>query len=741
MRPLPRRVLALVLLVSGCMVEPVDFTGKTCSAAADCPDGLQCNGASHQCVPPSGLDASLARLDAGLDAALPPDAGELMELDADVEPPDAQKPGRDAGTPTADTGADPDGGTIPNADGALPSDTGAVRVDASTVGSDSGLAPADAGAPRPDASVPADAGGCGLAARAPLLQRVGPAAVTAGSPEVSLSLGGANFDPCSKVLVGGAPVAATWLGPTEMSARVPAAMLVDPGVLPVQVVSTGLLGDLASNPNAVLLASKTLSGNPAPIGAVVLDTGALAVANYGTKTLMTFDGETLAGPNSTFATSNQPETLVYGAGKLWYANNKSLMVVTDPLGTPTTTTLNLSYDFVDLDVDDDFGTLLVAEANSRYQTVDLVTQAATAAVQVTGTWLMGFQAAGLDMSRGLAVFPSQVSTFVVPVGDATASYTASNTSGYGLAIDRGAGVAYVGGATSIRRVALSPGSTLANVAVPLPMRVLRHNPLSRRIVATPSGETDLSYSVGLIDAEAGTLAGYLGAGAQRGCGPNNSYRVEGLAVDPLHNRAYATASCDDTIEAYNLNVLLVVLPAPTIATFSPASRAAPSPSFTLKVTGTGFHPTAKVTYGAQVPTNLSITPTEITFTAPASTCGGSKNVVVANTDPGRGTATKAFSVTMGTPTALTTSFSGGCTSGLCTSGTITVNGLGFTSGCSVIHAGTDTATGTGSASAITGTVTLCAGAVGSATDCGLQSLDVYVTNPGGGTSNTLKLAY
>jgi hypothetical protein len=54
--------------------------------------------------------------------------------------------------------------------------------------------------------------------------------------------------------------------------------------------------------------------------------------------------------------------------------------------------------------------------------------------------------------------------------------------------------------------------------------------------------------------------GFLGTGGTRGCGVSigaAKLMHEGIAIDPTHNRAFVTTSCDAMLEAYNLNVLVV----------------------------------------------------------------------------------------------------------------------------------------------------------------------------------------
>ncbi|MGC4116904.1 MAG: hypothetical protein QM765_20545 [Myxococcales bacterium] len=114
-------LVAAALAAPACFVDPVDFSGKACTAASDCPDGYRCDPALDVCVKPgAGLDATSPG-----DAALPRDGsitsdgslgsdGALLDdagtepADADVvEPRDAGRP-RDASTPNRDAGAKPD---------------------------------------------------------------------------------------------------------------------------------------------------------------------------------------------------------------------------------------------------------------------------------------------------------------------------------------------------------------------------------------------------------------------------------------------------------------------------------------------------------------------------------------------------------------------------------------------------------------------------------------------------------
>lgn len=111
--------LAALLVLASCTVDDLDFSGKTCAAASDCPAGYACDLRTKACFKDGAAPASdaSARLDA---AQEPPDAAD-EGWDAEVvEPPDAAAPGRDASQrqdtgPAGDTGPVPDTGVRPDA--------------------------------------------------------------------------------------------------------------------------------------------------------------------------------------------------------------------------------------------------------------------------------------------------------------------------------------------------------------------------------------------------------------------------------------------------------------------------------------------------------------------------------------------------------------------------------------------------------------------------------------------------
>lgn len=170
--------LASLLAAPACLVDPVDFTGKTCVADSDCADGYRCS--AGKCVSGSAApDASPGPVDAALpgDASLgrdgavgpgdaevePPDAEVIAPSDAEVvEPADAGKKA-DGSVPTGDAG--PAADTGPRSDAAVvtpPDATVVTPADATVLAPDGGIVtPPDGSVVQPpDASVtPPDAGG------------------------------------------------------------------------------------------------------------------------------------------------------------------------------------------------------------------------------------------------------------------------------------------------------------------------------------------------------------------------------------------------------------------------------------------------------------------------------------------------------------------------------------------------------------------------------------------------------
>ncbi|HEY3448417.1 MAG TPA: IPT/TIG domain-containing protein [Myxococcales bacterium] len=122
---MPLVALASLLAAPACLVDPVDFTGKTCSSASDCPDGYRCDPVSGSCVASDApaTDGSVSSRDAAIagDASLANDAA-VEPTDADVvEPADADV------VEKADGGKRPDG-SLPTAfDGGPATDAAVVQ--------------------------------------------------------------------------------------------------------------------------------------------------------------------------------------------------------------------------------------------------------------------------------------------------------------------------------------------------------------------------------------------------------------------------------------------------------------------------------------------------------------------------------------------------------------------------------------------------------------------------------------
>jgi hypothetical protein len=135
-----------------CSVEPVDFTGKTCSGN-ECPDGYRCDPTYHICLetnaPAPGKDASSVRdahldLDATLDAGEPEDASEAAA--------DARRPGRDGSVAKdGSTGSDAQIADDAGLDASAPGRDAAAAEDAAAPGPDAASSGLDAAAPGPDA--------------------------------------------------------------------------------------------------------------------------------------------------------------------------------------------------------------------------------------------------------------------------------------------------------------------------------------------------------------------------------------------------------------------------------------------------------------------------------------------------------------------------------------------------------------------------------------------------------------
>ncbi|MBI3650153.1 MAG: IPT/TIG domain-containing protein [Acidobacteria bacterium] len=165
------------------------------------------------------------------------------------------------------------------------------------------------------------------------------------------------------------------------------------------------------------------------------------------------------------------------------------------------------------------------------------------------------------------------------------------------------------------------------------------------------------------------------------------------------------------------------IPPPAIASISP-SQGAIGGGTLVTISGSGFRVGAVVALGGTAATNVSVTSaTSITATTPAHTAG-QVNVVVTNADGQFGTLTNGFTYNPG-PTVTTISPASGPISG----GTlVTITGTGFLSGALVTIGGV-AATNISVVSGTSITATSPAHFSG--------SVDVVVTNPGGGSGALL----
>ncbi|MFY9271034.1 MAG: IPT/TIG domain-containing protein, partial [Candidatus Manganitrophaceae bacterium] len=106
---------------------------------------------------------------------------------------------------------------------------------------------------------------------APLLTSLSPASAPAGSGGVTLTLSGANFLPTSQIFFNNQPISTTFIGATQLTASLPAAMLATPGVYPVRVTHPPPGGG-TSNPldfQVIGPVIQTISPARGPAGTVV----------------------------------------------------------------------------------------------------------------------------------------------------------------------------------------------------------------------------------------------------------------------------------------------------------------------------------------------------------------------------------------------------------------------------------------------------------------------------------------
>ncbi|MBV9070741.1 MAG: IPT/TIG domain-containing protein [Acidobacteria bacterium] len=167
-----------------------------------------------------------------------------------------------------------------------------------------------------------------------------------------------------------------------------------------------------------------------------------------------------------------------------------------------------------------------------------------------------------------------------------------------------------------------------------------------------------------------------------------------------------------------MKVNAVQNPAPTIASILPTSGSIAGGTV-VTIAGTGFLTNATVKFGGVAATNVSVTSTSITATAPAH-AAGKVDVVVTNSDGQSATLPQSFTYVLPAPTVASVSPNTGPTSG----GTpVTITGTNFQSGATVTF-GALPATDVTVVSATSITARTPLGPVSST-----LAVDVSVTNP------------
>ncbi|MBV8547755.1 MAG: IPT/TIG domain-containing protein, partial [Acidobacteria bacterium] len=167
-----------------------------------------------------------------------------------------------------------------------------------------------------------------------------------------------------------------------------------------------------------------------------------------------------------------------------------------------------------------------------------------------------------------------------------------------------------------------------------------------------------------------------------------------------------------------MKVNAVQNPAPTIASILPSSGSIAGGTV-VTIAGTGFLTNATVKFGGVAATNVSVTSTSITATAPAH-AAGKVDVVVTNSDGQSATLPQSFTYVLPAPTVASVSPNTGPTSG----GTpVTITGTNFQSGATVTF-GALPATDVTVVSATSITARTPLGPVSST-----LAVDVSVTNP------------
>ena len=677
----PRCLAVGILLLSGCALQEPGFLGKSCATDDDCPGGLACDPTGHFChegcrpACPSGSWCNLQSCQpCTVDSHCGPGCGACG----------APTPWCD-GTACAQCRSDSDCSTA----AASHCEQGqCVQCRAQA-----------------DCSAPSQCcrGTCELPA-APSLAAVSPPVLFAGSPAQTLTLTGSGFSACGRVAFNGTTIISRWSDSTHLEADVPASALEQAGTYAVQAINPG---DLESNPNSTAL-GETIDFSMfddyvwAPLF-LNRDTAAISLSSPdGEPALERVDlaGWKLANADPIALPGyGSPRTMAASQGTVLVGlvrsdgSSPSAVALGDPLQmTRDPILLALQGDANAID-SDDAGKFFIAEGSQIYQTYSL-TEGLHSPIQLANV--------GSGAIVGVAVLPSisrvllawsNESLFVfdpaAPASGQSVHLPVLPLNMVALAADRAHNRALVVGATRLAVFDPTTGSVASSEEQTATFSAAAINPISQLGAVVTAGGDILA----MVDLATSQVIGLLGPAKPTSCA--NSYT--GIALDPATNRALTTNQCSAALKGFNLNVVFVDNPVPTITSFDPPSIAAHTAA-SVTIRGSGFLPVSEVDLGnSSTPTKLTVLSVardalQVSIPETAISCGGLVQVKVSNPAPGGGSASLGLPVSAPTPAATGVTYS--CSTGCL----ISVEGSSFLPGCSlIVVSGTSYAT-TGSAS-------------------------------------------
>ncbi len=609
----------------------------------------------------------------------------------------------------------------------------------------------------------------------PTITSIAPATAVAGAAALTLTVTGTNFISGSVVNFNGTALTTTFVSTTQLTAAVPASALAMAGTYNVTVTNAAPGGGTSANAAFTVMVPAPTIVSFTPTSGLAGATVTLTGTDFTGATAVTLNGLAITG-----FTIVDAQTITFAVPA---SATSGVIAVTTPTGTATSTatftvlvpnpiatitslapnTAVAGAAALTLTVN---GTNFLAASIVNFNGAALATTFVsatqlTAPVPATALATAGaFDVTVTNPAPGGGTSAAAVFTVTAPVvipAPTIASFTPASalpgtvvtltgtdfTGATALTLN---GVAITGftvvSATSIT-FTVPAGATSGTIAVTTPsgtatsataFTVLVPNPVPAITSLAPAtavaGAAALTLTVNGTNFISGSVVNFNGAALA------TTFVSATQLTAPVPATALATAGAFDvtvtnpapgggTSTAAVFTVTApVVIPAPTIASFTPTNGLAGA---TVTLTGTDFTGATAVTLnGAAITGFTVVNATTITFTVPA---GATSGPIAVTTPGGTATSTTAFTVTVPNPAPAITGIAPATAVAGSAGFTLTVNGTGFLNGSVVNFNGTALTTTFVSATQLTAAVP--ASAVASA-----GSFQVTVTNaaPGGGTS-------